>query len=93
MPNKAENVNARCPFYQGINLGKAEKAEIKHIVCEGLTNDCTIRLCFHRDGLLTDWLRDHCERYDYATVCPIAAMLESKYDDAQFAKVRKEAGL
>lgn len=92
MPNQTKaSMEVKCPFYKAAMVDGV--AEIKYVRCEGVTKECDIRLCYHKTEFIMDWIHEHCERYDYAKVCPIAEMLEKKYEDAEYDQVRKDAGL
>lgn len=93
MPNESIDARVKCPFYRGVHVNTAKISARKEIICEGLTGDCTLRLCFHKNDSIKQWLLKHCMRHDYESACPIAEMLMKKYDDTEFAKARKEAGL
>jgi hypothetical protein len=71
MPRLYDIQFAQCPFF--ISSGK------KNVLCEGITDDCTINLKFTSEEKRDQHRRIFCDaRYRY---CEIFNLLEKKYED------------
>ena len=71
MPRTYDNCLAMCPFF--LTSGK------KNVLCEGLTDDCTINLLFVSEEKRDLHRKVFCDaRYKN---CELFKMLEKKYED------------
>ena len=71
MPRTYDNCLARCPFF--LTSGK------KNVLCEGLTDDCTINLLFVSEEKRDLHRKIFCDaRYKN---CELFKLLEKKYED------------
>lgn len=68
----SESSNAYCPFYIG------HTSQVIH--CEGAVEGCATHLAFAHPALQRNHRFCYCERKDYQ-YCPVAKMLERKYQD------------
>lgn len=72
MPNVGSYARAKCPYF------KRERGNA--VVCEGATDGSVLLLAFDDTERREAWQACRCEQLDYAQRCPIAAMLEKKYE-------------
>jgi len=64
-------VNAKCPYYQRDNR--------LQICCEGVEGSASLYVTCDTEEEKNKYLLEHC--INYKTLCPIAAMLDEKYED------------
>lgn len=74
MATRYESADVKCPFYKDIDK------KVLKIKCEGITDDCSLHLCFYNLDAETYHISLYCnERY---RECPIYRMLmRDKYDE------------
>ena len=71
MANKNEDYLVQCPYY---------KTNTRQVVyCEGLEDGMAIHLAFSTPAQLINYKSRFCRRLNYGS-CPLAKILEEKYD-------------
>lgn len=74
MAKYGAGANAICPFF--------EKESAKSICCEGLVKDTLCLMRFRTELEKQIYQESHCDTYDYAAVCPMAAaIMRQKYSE------------
>lgn len=71
MANKQEDHLVQCPYY------KTHTSQV--IFCEGLEDGMAIHLAFATHAQLINYKGRFCRRMEYGN-CPLARILEEKYD-------------
>ena len=71
MANKHEDYLVQCPYY------KTDTRQV--IFCEGLEDGMAIHLAFATPQQLINYKVRFCRRLEYGS-CPLARILEEKYD-------------
>ena len=71
MANKNEDHLVQCPYY------KTNASQV--IYCEGLEDGMAIHMAFATHAQLVNYKGRFCRRMDYR-YCPLARILEEKYD-------------
>ena len=72
MSNKQEDHLIQCPYY------KTHTSQV--IYCEGLEDGMAIHLAFATHAQLINYKGRFCRRMSYCD-CPLAKILEAKYDE------------
>ena len=73
MPRIYDDICAKCPFY--IQSGR------KNVMCEGITDDCTVNLLFASEEARNQHRRLFCDNQSNYINCEIYTMLEKKYEE------------
>ena len=72
MPNEYHSVDVVCPYYRD---------QDKHtIMCEGIGDRTTLRVCYPSRARVEAYQRDYCNSMDGYKECPIATMLNERYN-------------
>ena len=70
-----ESSSAVCPFY------KEEIDNRRKIVCEGITSNSLLHVCFQTRPSADKYKTKYCYSYNYKK-CKVCSLLESKHEEA-----------